>query len=106
MNPNGPYVAVASLCDLVLHEKQENQERISCIRFLDTITADIPADAPDPLPPLTLQVNGLISFRSGSFVGSKTLTLIVRSPEGKPGKAPMPTYPMQFGGGGQAAANL
>jgi hypothetical protein len=99
MNSDGPYIAVASLCDLVLHEKDE---RISCIRFLDTLNLAISEDAPDPLPPVVVQANGLLSFKSGKFVGSKTLQIVLRNPLGKQGK-PIQTFPLTFKGHEQGA---
>jgi hypothetical protein len=94
MNPNGPYVSTAALCELVLHEKNE---QISCIRFVDTLELTVPADTPDPFPLIVFQVRGLVSFKSGDFVGSKTLKIQLRNPGGKIGR-PDQIYPLQFQG--------
>lgn len=94
MNSDGPYVAVASLCDLVLHEKDE---RVSCIRFLDTLNLAIPENAPDPMPPVLVQANGLLGFKSGKFIGTKTLQVVLRNPLGKLGK-PIQTFSLVFKG--------
>ena len=101
MNPNCPYVATAALCDFVLHEKDE---RISCIRFLDTVEVTISPDAPDPLPPVTLEIRGLLSFKSGEFTGTKTLKIEPRGPSGELGK-PAQTFPLTFKGN-EHGANL
>jgi hypothetical protein len=101
MNSEGPYVSVAAICDSVLHEKDE---RISCIRFSDTLNVQLSAEIPDPLPPLRLQVAAFVAFKSGPFVGTKNCTLRLISPSGKTGKmteATPKSYPMIFKGGEQ-----
>jgi|ERR1051325_1067060 hypothetical protein len=101
MNQNGPYVSVAAICQSVLHEKDE---KISCIRFIDTLNLSVPADAPDPLPPIKFGVTAFVAFKSGEFVGTKNCTLRLKSPSGKTGQieetAPK-SYPMLFKGGEQ-----
>lgn len=101
MNPHGPFVSVAALCESILHEKDE---RISCIRFLDRLEIGVPEDAPAELFPLNLQLNCFISFKSGDFVGKKTVTIKLNHPKGKIAKSPdrgdpAPSFPMEFLGG-------
>jgi hypothetical protein len=99
MNGDGPYVSVAAICDSVLHERDE---RISCIRFLDTLNVQVPAESPDPLPVIRFRVNAFVAFKSGAFVGTKNCTLRLVAPSGKTAKleesAPK-SYPMVFKGG-------
>jgi hypothetical protein len=99
MNPNGPYVSVAAICESVLHEKDE---RISCIRFLDTLNVQVAAETPDPIPVLRFRVNAFVAFKSGAFVGTKNCMLRLTTPSGKSGKlkdSASKSYPMAFTGG-------
>src|SRR5258708_19533715 len=80
MNPDGPYLSVAALCEAVLHEKDE---RISCIRFADQFEVTIGGDIPDPLPSVQFRLNALLAFKSGPFVGTKTIKIILKNPDGK-----------------------
>src|SRR5262249_35804839 len=94
MNPNGPFLSVATFCERVLHEKDEV---LSCIRLVDTINVQLPADAPDPLPPTILEGTALVSFKSGEYVGPMTVRIESRNPSGKPSKPPQ-EYLVQFKG--------
>lgn len=102
MNPKGPFVSVAALCETILHEKDE---RISCVRFLDRLDVGLPHDAPERFP-INLAVNCFLSFKSGDFVGDKTATIKLNHPQGKiprlPDEAdPGPKFPVKFTGGEQ-----
>jgi hypothetical protein len=87
MNPDGPYVSVAALCESVLDEKIG---RLSCIRFIDKIDVNFAvmrANAPEgtnlppiPIPPFL--VTGLISLKSGGFKGKKSIKVNVIKPSG------------------------
>ncbi len=94
MNPKGPYVAIATLCERVLHETDGG---ISCIRLMDTIALEVPADAPDPFPPIAYQGMALISFKSGDYVGPMTLRIEFKNPSGESGK-PSQEHLLQFQG--------
>ena len=97
MNPDGPYVAVAALCESVLHEKDE---KISCIRFIDVIKIQVISD--DPSTAVRLKVNAFLSFKSGAFVGTKLCSVKLISPSGKEGKlgeGSPKAFPMEFTGG-------
>jgi hypothetical protein len=99
MIPEGPYVSVAAICESVLIEKDD---RVTCVRFLDTLNIEVSADTPDPLPGIAMRISAFVAFKSGPFVGTKHCALRLNSPSGKIGKlseeSPR-TYPMAFKGG-------
>ncbi len=103
MNSDGPYVAVATLCDAVL---KEEDGRISCIRFMDRIDVNMtfPASVPEAqqIPAIPFPVHGLLSFKSGGFKGKKTIKINLVAPSGKlvesEGKISQ-TFPAVFQGG-------
>jgi hypothetical protein len=96
MNPEGPYVSVAAICESVLHEKDE---RITCVRFLDILNLTIASDDEDSV--VRVKLNAFIAFKSGPFIGTKDCSIQLVGPSGKPGKiseeAPK-SFPMKFGG--------
>jgi hypothetical protein len=97
MNPNGPYVSVAAICDAVLHEKDE---RISCIRFLDQLNITIASEDEDAS--IAIRLNAFIAFKSGPFIGPKMCTIEIVGPSGKKGTpigGKPKEFPMQFNGG-------
>lgn len=98
MNLKGPYVSVAAICEVLLHEQDD---RLSCIRFFDVLNVQVAAGSPEPLPAIQLRVNALIAFKSGEFVGTKNCVLRLESPSGKTGKlaeTSPKSYPMIFKG--------
>src|SRR5258708_8732696 len=96
MNADGPYLSGAALCEAVLHEKDE---RISCIRFADQFEVTIGGDIPDPLPSVQFRLNALLAFKSGPFVGTKTIKIILKNPDGKIANTTQPqSYPAIFKG--------
>jgi hypothetical protein len=96
MRPEGPYVAVAALCDAVLDEKNN---RISCIRFLDKIDVNVAGDesALATWPGIPVPVWGFLSFKSGEFVGKKIITIALEKPNGERA-SPVQSYPAVFQG--------
>ena len=99
MKQEGPYVSVAAICDQILLEKDD---RISCIRFLDTLNVGVNMQRPQKPSVVRVQVNAFIAFKSGAFIGTKNCMLRLVSPSGKAGllaaNSP-PSYPMTFNGG-------
>ena|SRR5882724_6989070 len=95
MNDKGPYVAVAVICERVLHETDGG---ISCIRLTDTIALEVASDDAPSLFPVIYQGMALVSFRSGDYVGPMTLRIEFRNPSGKEGKPPQ-EHLLQFQGG-------
>ena len=93
MNPQGPYVAMAIICEAALLDQDQ---RITCVRIMDAIHLTIPEDRPAPFP-VTFQGNAVISFKSGQFVGSKTLKVELRDPLNNLGKEPK-EFPLEFQG--------
>jgi len=97
MNPDGPYLSVVAICDAVLYEKDE---RISCIRFIDTLNVTINSE--DENTNAQLRLNSLIAFKSGPFVGSKICGIEIVGPSGKKAKpieGKPKEFPMEFKGG-------
>jgi len=94
MYPKGPYVAIVTLCERVLYEKDGG---ISCIRLMDTIAIELAPDAPDPFPFL-YQGHALFSFKSGDYVGPMTFRMEIRNPSGELAK-PSQEQLLEFRGG-------
>lgn len=97
-NITGPYVSMAFFCQYAL---QEQDKVISAIRIVDIFKHTL---APDFTPTkelgIALDVVAVLGFKSGSFVGEKTLTLIMNDPSGE--KTPSPiAHPAIFQGEGQ-----
>lgn len=91
---DGPYLIAALLCEAVLQEKDE---RISIIRMIDRVTLTAPAaSSPEVLPPLPLNLNALISFKSGSARGRHTVKWRIETPSGI--KLPEQLLPVLFEG--------
>jgi len=108
MNGDGPYVAVAALCDIVLEEKVE---RLSCIRFMDKLevtstlsrppTDEEKALLPTGMPVVPYPIRGLLSLKSGGFIGKKIIRIELVPPSGKPitKREGMQSFPALFEGG-------
>lgn len=98
MNPDAPYLSVAALCDTVLIEKDE---RVTCVRFLDTLNIEVGTEISEPLPPIGIHTTAFVAFKSGNFKGVKECSLRLTSPSGKTGifapDSPR-SYPMTFKG--------
>jgi hypothetical protein len=77
---SGPYLIAALLCEKVLQEKDEV---FSVIRIVDhvTITAST-FDAPETMPPTPINLNALISLKSGSARGKDVIRWKVEAPSG------------------------
>ncbi len=92
-----PYVAAAVFCEQALEEKDGV---MSLIRIVDRFAfrAEV-RDAPDPMPPIALSVVASIAFKSGEYVGSRTLVLRANSPSAT--VTPIFQIPVQFHGGTQ-----
>lgn len=77
---SGPYLIAALLCEKVLQEKDGI---ISVIRMIDRITLTVNAlDAPETMPPTSINLHALISLKSGSARGRGTLKLSIEAPSG------------------------
>jgi hypothetical protein len=97
MKNTKPYVAIATVCEKVLLEKDGV---VSVIRVVDTFTvAELPAGA---LPNLAL--TAMIALKAGDLVGESRLSLIIAAPDGT--RSPFPeSWPVVFGGG-ETGANF
>ena len=76
-NRKQPLLQIASLCDNVIVEKDDV---ISMMRIVDKII--VKAALPD-LPPGTIPLTAVISFKAGEARGPRIITLIVQDPHGE-----------------------
>lgn len=91
---SGPYLVAALLCERVLQEKDET---ISVIRMVDRIAVTVNAlDSPETIPPTPVNLNALISLKSGSARGRGTVKWRVETPSGL--KLPDQLLPVLFEG--------
>src|SRR5687767_5597282 len=80
MNPSGPHLAMAVLCQNVLIEKDNV---VSVIRVVDRVTQSaVGPDAPETMPPLGIQLMAMIMLKAGSARGSFTVRLRPEDPRG------------------------
>jgi len=76
----GPYLTAALICEKILREKDEI---ISIIRVIDRITITIGGTLPpETPPPVIVNCNALISLKSGSVTGNRTLKWMLETPSG------------------------
>ncbi len=91
---SGPYLAAAILCERVLQEKDET---ISIIRMVDRLAVTVNAsDSPETMPPTAVNINALISLKSGSARGRATVKWRTETPSGL--KLPDQLFPVLFEG--------
>ena len=91
---SGPYLVAALLCEKVLQEKDET---ISVIRLVDRIAVTVNALASsEAMPPTPINLNALISLKSGLAKGRGTVKWRVETPSGL--KLPDQLLPVLFEG--------
>src|SRR5687768_2983469 len=105
MPKKGPHVAAAFACQQVLHE---NDGVLSAIRIVDRYTihgslelltaAGHLKDIAIPPPPLPLTI--LLCLKSGDFVGSYEVELVLHTPSGKKQKVASSTMTLNGQGHG------
>ena len=99
INENGPYLLAALLCEKILQEKDEI---ISIIRVIDRITVTAQAaTSPATLPPTSVNLNSLISLKSGTAKGRYTVKWRIETPSGI--KLPEQLLPVLFEGDDRGA---
>ncbi|HEV8342868.1 MAG TPA: hypothetical protein VGR30_10915 [Candidatus Binatia bacterium] len=78
----GPYLGIAVLCEKVLHDKDGV---LSLIRVVDrlTVTASEIGKPPEQMPPVTVNLEAVIMFKSGTAKGNYTVTLRPVLPSGR-----------------------
>jgi len=75
----GPYLAMAVLCEKVLDEKDGV---LSAIRIVDRMVyAAHGPDAPQEMPPVPVNIQALISFKSGQVRGEYIVKIKSNDPE-------------------------
>lgn len=74
---DGPFIALAVLCELVLDEKDGV---LSVIRIVDTLTINM-SDSPPGLKP-AVDITAVLSFKSGSYQGKRLLKIAPTDPTG------------------------
>jgi hypothetical protein len=76
----GPFVNVAVFCEKVL---QEQDGVLSVIRIVDQIGIEAEGpDAPDVLPPGTIQTTLLVCLKAGQARASQKIQVVLESPDG------------------------
>jgi hypothetical protein len=98
MNPDGPYVVAASLCENFL---EEPGHRVSLIRLLDRMDTEVkvPHKLGDAAPAIPLPLTGFVSFKSGKFVGAKKVRIDFEKPSGQIVPTAQNALPVVFEGG-------
>ena len=82
LQPGGPYVGCAVLCEKVL---QERDNVISLIRIIDrTIISGRGPDAPEELPSFPLTQTVFVALKSGLARGKYMIAIQPHSPSGRP----------------------
>jgi hypothetical protein len=75
---DGPYLGMAILCERVLQEKDNV---LSAIRIVDKIIqTTIGADSVEMMPPVTINLFAIISFKSGRSGGKYNFKLVSTTP--------------------------
>jgi hypothetical protein len=94
-NEDGPFLSMAVLCEKVLEEKDTT---LSLIRIVDRITAQMPpvAGAPEYMPPVSVSLTAVLSFKSGAARGKHAIRLRSESPSGL--RSDGPSFPVLFEG--------
>ena len=78
---DGPYLALAAICEKVLNEADGV---LSLIRIIDrVIVGAAGSEVPDDLPPTQLNFTVVVSLKSGSARGRHKITLRPESPSGQ-----------------------
>lgn len=98
MNPSGPYVAVACICEFVM---EEEKNRISLIRILDRMDTlvTLRENPTDTRPAFPLAIRGFVSLKSGDFVGKKHVKIDLIKPSGEVVPTGDNALPVAFEGG-------
>lgn len=78
---NGPYLIVAAFCELVIEDKSGV---LSLIRIVDRLTVSSQGpEAPDDMPPTTLNWSLVLSMKSGKMHGSHPVKIEPELPTGE-----------------------
>lgn len=102
----GPYVAVATLCERVLEEKDGV---LSLIRVVDRFNVETFGGATAPaemLSRLVPQTTLALVLKSGGYRGTMKVTVRVRRPNGEYAAQPKIEAPAVFDGGEQGVAMI
>lgn len=82
LQPGGPYIGCAVLCEKVL---QERDNVVSLIRIVDrTIISGRGPDAPEELPSFPLTQTVFVALKSGLARGKYIIAIQAHSPSGRP----------------------
>ena len=77
---SGPYLVAALLCEKIL---QEQDGTISIIRIVDRLAITVSAlSSPETMPLTPINLQALISLKSGSAKGRETLIVKAETPSG------------------------
>jgi hypothetical protein len=80
VEPTGPYLAAAFLCERLLQDKDGVYSAIRLVdRIIQTATGPQP---PAEMPPLPVNLTAFVSFKAGAARGRHTVTLRLEDPSG------------------------
>ena len=100
VDPEGPFVQAALICDRVL---QEADGTLSAIRIIERVVRLDP-ESPDELQPFQQQIWMLIILRGGAALGCFQVSIVVEKPSGERG--PEINLPVHFQGGEERGVNI
>jgi hypothetical protein len=87
-SPDGPHLSAAFFCERVIEENQD--KAMSIVRIIDTLIVDLPPDAPQDVPSkehrISVNIAGLIAFKTGMMPGEHLIQTIIESPSGEKSK--------------------
>jgi len=99
---NGPYLAMAILCEKAL---QEQDGVMSVIRVVDRVLHTVAGpSAPESMPPLPINLVAVVSFKSGEARGRYAVKLRPETPSGL--KKQEISLPVLFEGGEDRGVNV
>ena len=95
-----PFVAMATFCERLLIEPDGV---MTAVRVVDTYFVEVQGNLPlDTVP--GIEVNGVVSVKSGDVTGSHTLDLVMENPLGERKRlSPETGWPIELNGGEHGA---
>lgn len=81
-DPGGPYLQAAVLCEKVIEDKEGI---LSLIQIIDRTTVTVQGpDAPEKMPPVPLNAQLVLMFKTGFAKGSHQVKIRAKTPDGVP----------------------
>ncbi len=99
LETGGPWISLAVLCERVIEDKEGKLHLIGILdRLIFTASGE---NAPDKMPPASVQLTAVLSFKSGFAKGRYTVGLRPVNPSGVP--APVLSVPILLEGDDRGA---